>query len=208
MRLKWEKARLVHNTIVSTSKQIVTFLENIHTMIEVWRLLLSLVFNALGEPLIKLIVRVEQRRHDEVQQWPQLYTWMISQHILWYKLLIHWRKYVYAWSLRGFPGTETYVMKLFFYIRNLPGVPCSKNALPISMYVLIPLPCCSGWVCQSTTTDCDNWSQATFSIACCKRYNINKLWHDTITLRVTSIQKVSDICYKYNKLCIAELKGK
>lgn len=42
-------------------------------LIELATLILSRVLNILREPLVEFIMRIEQTRHDEMQQGPQLY---------------------------------------------------------------------------------------------------------------------------------------
>ena len=41
-------------------------------LVEPAALILCGIFNILGEPLIELVMRIEQAGHDEVQQGPQL----------------------------------------------------------------------------------------------------------------------------------------
>lgn len=61
----------VYGTVASKKTGTRVLLSAVLTLVN-GRLVFGVALDVLGEPLVKLFVGIEQRRHDEVQQGPQL----------------------------------------------------------------------------------------------------------------------------------------
>lgn len=62
--MSWKILCVVRQQAAERTRAVLTLIDG--------RLVFSVALDVLGEPLVKLVVGIKQRRHDEVQQGPQL----------------------------------------------------------------------------------------------------------------------------------------